>query len=113
MTCLQLLGAFPGVWMGIPPAMDMGKDLLVELEQGPAAPVRADGKLLPSAASRAAAPSAAGRERGRKTTEKIEVKGTGVGSAKLQEQELLKMLWDPRSGSFGVQRRMGVEVTWF
>lgn len=70
MTCLQLLAAFSGAWMGIPPAMDMEKDLLVELEQGPAAPVRADGKLLPSAASTAAAPSAAGRERGRKTTKK-------------------------------------------
>lgn len=34
-------------------------------------------------------------------------------TAKPQEQELLKMLWESQEWSSGAQGRMGVEVTWF
>lgn len=101
MTCLQLLGAFHGAWMGIPEAVPTGKDLLMEPEQGPAAPVGQSWWKAAALCSFHSSCSLGCREgEGRKIHQKkIEVEGTGVVTAKPQEQELLKMLWDPRSGA--------------
>lgn len=114
MTCLQLLGAFHGAWMGIPQAVPTGKDLLVEPEQGPAAPVGQSCWKAAALCSFHSSCSLGCREgEGRKNHQKNRDGGDRSGYSQTPGAGAAEDAVGSQEWSSGAQGRMGVEVTCF